>query len=131
MARCRTHRLQLPRPPRGTARVRTVWQLARGPAAALILDGAHAWTIRYAGGSDRRRCRALASWYDASIAGPEILVPVGGAIVARNGAEDAARWPPTHPPDQLGVVPSCACVAEQLGPDHRLAPVSATPAASA
>ena len=49
----------------------------------LILDGAHAVTIRYAGGADTGAVSALAELDDTSIAGPEILVAeVGGAIVA-------------------------------------------------
>src|SRR2546429_9453892 len=49
----------------------------------LILDGAHAVTIRYAGGADTDAVSALAELDDTSIAGPEILVAeVGGAIVA-------------------------------------------------
>jgi hypothetical protein len=49
----------------------------------LILDGAHAVTIRYAGGADIDAVSALAELDDGSIAGPEILIAeVGGAIVA-------------------------------------------------
>ena len=49
----------------------------------LVLDGAHAVTIRYAGGADTDAVSALAELDDASITGPEILVAeVGGAIVA-------------------------------------------------
>jgi hypothetical protein len=50
---------------------------------ALVLDGAHAVTIRYAGAADAVAVSGLAELDGAAIAGPEILVAeVGGAIVA-------------------------------------------------
>ena len=49
----------------------------------LILDGAHAVTIRYAGGADADAVSRLAELDGELITGPEILVAeVGGAIVA-------------------------------------------------
>jgi hypothetical protein len=53
---------------------------------ALVLDGAHAVTIRYAGAADAGAVSRLAQLDGATVAGPEILVAeVGGAIVAALG----------------------------------------------
>jgi hypothetical protein len=50
---------------------------------ALVLDGAHAVTIRYAGAADAGAVSRLAQLDGATVAGPEILVAeVAGAIVA-------------------------------------------------